>query len=37
MDATELARRLLGPIPAHLTLGLEVVCRGSFDWSLRRR
>ncbi|WP_432988133.1 DUF4442 domain-containing protein [Dactylosporangium sp. CA-233914] len=25
MDATELARRLLSPIPAHITLGLEVV------------
>ncbi|WP_433058622.1 PaaI family thioesterase [Dactylosporangium sp. CS-033363] len=25
MDATELARRLLAPIPAHLTLGLEVL------------
>ncbi|GAA3456700.1 PaaI family thioesterase [Dactylosporangium matsuzakiense] len=25
MDATELARQLLGPIPAHVTLGLEVV------------
>ncbi|WP_426511297.1 DUF4442 domain-containing protein [Dactylosporangium sp. McL0621] len=25
MDATALARQLLGPIPAHVTLGLEVV------------
>ncbi|BCY12502.1 hypothetical protein [Actinoplanes sp. L3-i22] len=47
MDPTGWAKRLLDPIPAHRTAGLDVVragagagvvviCRGRFDWSIRR-
>jgi hypothetical protein len=42
VDATELARKLLDPIGAHRTAGLQVdsayavVARGAFDWSIRR-